>query len=115
MRGVPSEALRAFVVWLPTLSSDAPQHANEGASEFVDARVKYFWNANKIVGETFGRTLELDQLAWDVYFVYNRGVTWHEGSPSLPAYWMHQLGGLEDHAPFLDSAVLREEIEALIR
>jgi hypothetical protein len=76
--------------------------------------VRYFWDADKIVGNTFARTLQLDQLAWDVYLVYDRGVTWKEGPPFLPAFWMHQLGGLEDRAPTLDSLVLRQKIEELV-
>jgi hypothetical protein len=111
---VPSEGQRVYVVWLPALLSDTRGDAIEASSECDDPRVRYFWDEGKNVGNVFGSTLKLDRFALDVYLVYERGVTWKEGAPSRPDFWMHQLGGLEDRAPTLDSLVLRQKIEELV-
>ena len=111
---MPSEGLRVYVVWLPSLISDTRSDAVEASFECDDRRIQYFWSEDKNVGNEFGQTLQLDRFAWDVYLVYDRGVTWTEGAPSRPDFWMRQLGGLEDRAPTLDSLLLRQNIEELV-
>jgi len=113
-RAVKSNSLREYIVWLPMLKSDNRDAAVEASAEFEDSRIRYMWDEDKIIGEKFSQTLKLDRTAWDVYLLYNKGSVWKKDEPTVPDFWMHQLGGLEDIAPTLDSVVLRWKVEEAI-
>ncbi len=115
MRQVPSKALRAHVIWLPALPTDKMQDAVEASSEFSDERVVYSWDGEMKVADPFGKSLGLNRFAWDIYLLYNRGEKIKNEEPAAPEFWMHQLMGADDLAPILDSVVLRERVEALVR
>lgn len=36
-------------------------------------------------------TLNLNAVAWDVYFLYAPGVVWEGNEPPQPTFWMHEL------------------------
>ena len=115
LRKLPSDSLRAYVVWIPALFSDHRESALEATGEYVDQRVQYFWDEHRAVGETYQRSMGMDRFAWDVYFVYERGVVWHEKeAPPAPYAWMHQLWGLEEMAPRLDSLALVERVQEIL-
>jgi len=83
--------LKAFLVWLPMYSGDDEQQAVRQASTFEDPRLTEGWDGPRAIGDLFARRLELGGTAWDVYLVYDRGVTWDDGEPPAPSFWMHQL------------------------
>jgi len=96
------------------LFSDARDDAVEGTAEFPDPRVRYYWDGEKIAGWSFGEMLKIDRDAWDVYLVYPSSAKWSDSLPPAPSFWMHQLGGLGDLAPSLDSALLRLRVEGML-
>lgn len=83
------------------LRSDDRAAAVEGSAEFSDDRVSYYWDADRVVGKAFKKTLGLWQTAWDVYLLYNPGTQWEDEAPT-PEYWMHQLSMANAKAPTLD-------------
>lgn len=94
---------------MPTLRSDSKVAAVQGSSEFTDKRLSYFWDENQLTGLEWGKVLDLDKTAWDVYFLYGPNVKWKKKVPK-PDFWMHQLSGCEDKAPFLDLEGLEIEV-----
>ena len=114
LKRVQSDTLRMYIVWLPVLLSDGRKDALEASGECGDPRIKYYWDDDKLTGEVFQNTLGIEPFAWDIYFLYDRSTTRTSDTPPAPKYWMHQLWGLEQTAPLLDSAVMAEHIEAAL-
>lgn len=61
----------------------------------------------------YQRALKMNELAWDVYYVYRRGTEWTEELPPVPDYYMHQLRTLPAER-MLDGDKLAEEINKLL-
>lgn len=89
------------IIWIPMLRDDDREAALEGSAEFTDDRVSYYWDPDRLVGESFEETLGLWRTAWDVYLLYDHGTVWLE-KPPMPDYWMHQLSMANAKAPTLD-------------
>jgi copper chaperone CopZ len=83
--------LKGFIVWLAMKPADSQAAASTQAAEFTDGRVVQGWDANGGIGDAFAKTLALKGRAWDVYAVYEPGVTWTGDAPPKPTFWMHQL------------------------
>lgn len=90
-----SPELQAILVWEPMRRDDSPEAATEQADQVRDTRIWQGWNANKHVGELFGKTLDLHDIAWDVYLIYKPGIKWEAEQPPQPTFWMHQLQGVD--------------------
>ena len=95
------------------LRSDSKIASVLGSLEFTDARLSYFWDEAKLTGQAWGKILNLNKPAWDVYFVYGPKASWKK-SPPKPNFWMHQLPGCEDKAPFLDLEGLEIQVKRLL-
>lgn len=116
LRNIPSDSLKVYIVWIPALFSDHRSNAVEATAECTDARARHFWDGEKAVGESYQQWLGIERFAWDVYFVYERGVIWgKDPDPPDPYAWMHQLWGLEEMAPMLDSVLLAQKVEEVLR
>lgn len=95
------------------LGSDNKVAAVQGSLEFTDTRLSYFWDEAKLTGQAWGKILNLNKTAWDVYFLYGPKASWKK-LPPKPHFWMHQLTGCEDKAPFLDLEGLEVEVKKLL-
>jgi hypothetical protein len=91
----PSPRLQALLVWEPMREGDSPATAAEQAEMVRDARISQGWDGSRDVGELFGATLDLHEIAWDVYLIYKPGITWEGQRPPHPTFWMHQLAGAD--------------------
>ena len=85
--------LKGFAVWLPMMPGDNAQFASVEADTFKEYPVVHMWDPECRLGKLYARTLNLRALAWDVYLLYARGVTWDGDEPPQPTFWMHQLPG----------------------
>ena len=105
--------LKVFIVWEPMLHSDDFGEAREIAGELEDDdRVVQYWDAERITGKHWRETLDINQIAWDVYMLYDREDRW-ASAPTMPDFWMHQLSGV-DKAPHLDDEELENRLLALL-
>jgi len=95
------------------LRSDNKVAAVQGSLEFADSRLSYFWDENQLTGLEWGKILNLNKAAWDVYFLYGPKAKWKKKAPQ-PDFWMHQLSGCEDKAPFLDLKELEVQVKRLL-
>jgi hypothetical protein len=109
LRSITSDDVVAYFVWLPVMRSDFRNDAIERESEFVDPRVRNYWDEEGLTGIAWQKTLELDSLAWDIYLLFDQSITWEKDAPK-PSFWMHQLRGV-DKAPFLNE----EEFQARLK
>jgi hypothetical protein len=91
----PSPKLRVVLVWEPMRDGDDATSATKQAEAVKDARIAQGWDGSRDLGKLFGETLDLRQIAWDVYLVYKPGVTWKGRQPPRPTFWMHQLEGVK--------------------
>ena len=91
LKKFPSPKLQAILIWEPMKEADSAAAASKQASAIDDTRLVQGWNGNKAVGELFAKTLDLHEIAWDVYLIYKPGVKWDAGQPPRPTFWMHQL------------------------
>jgi hypothetical protein len=90
-----SPKLQAILVWEPMREGDSPTTATQQAAAVQDMRIKQGWNEDKNVGKLFGETLDMHDIAWDVYLVYKPGIKWEAQQPPHPTFWMHQLEGAD--------------------
>lgn len=79
----------------------------------ADPRASNYWDPTEALGKAYSRILEIQGgPAWDVYFLYGKGVRWDGSAPPKPAFWMHQLAVAS--APRLDPTVFRQHVEQLL-
>lgn len=92
LKNIADERLKAYIIWLPVLPTDNRNWALKRAGEFSDQRVRYFWDADQLTGQSWLRVLKLDgPLSWDTYFLYDHKAHWAVDRPTVPTFWMHQL------------------------
>ncbi len=110
---LPSAKLKVYAVWTPVLKEDDRQAAVRATAVIPDERVVHLWDADKSLGQAFGKVVALPRgrtLAWDVYFAFDHRAQWgHE--PPQPAEWMHQLG-IDER--LFDGDKLRASVETLL-
>lgn len=95
LRKFPSPGLQALLVWEPMRDRDSPATAADQAGTVRDGRISQGWDGSRDVGKLFEATLDLHQIAWDVYLIYKPGITWEGREPPHPTFWMHQLSGAD--------------------
>lgn len=113
LNNISDDHLRAYIVWLPILQGDDRASAVERSTEFSDERLTYFWDGERLTGDLWQRILDIGVIAWDVYFLYGPDVQWGK-EPTLPEFWMHQLGG-EVKAPYLNEEEFELKVKELLR
>ncbi len=87
----PNANLKGFVVWLPMMSGDSLQSAQQEEVGFDGFQATHAWDAERQLGNLYAKTLNLNSVAWDVYLLYAPGITWEGSEPPQPTFWMHQL------------------------
>jgi hypothetical protein len=95
LRKFSSPKLQAILVWEPIREGDSAAAATQQAETVRDTRITQGWNEDKNVGKLFDETLDLHDIAWDVYLVYKPGIKWEAQQPPRPTFWMHQLEGAD--------------------
>lgn len=107
-----SAKLAGLVVWVPMLGGTA-RNVPEAATLAADARVSHYWDGDNDLGVAYERLLPTrGTIAWDVYMLYEPGITWSGTSPPRPTFWMHQLA--ITNAPRLDAALFAARARRLI-
>lgn len=94
-----SDDLIVDVVWISVLPNDSLEEARKAQILIPDARAVHFWDGDQALGMVYGQTLDLPNgrdLAWDIYFGFDRGTKWGDTVP-IPADFAHQLGIDDQH------------------
>lgn len=113
LNDVSDERLRAYIIFLPILQTDDRGSAKKRASEFADKRLAYFWDGDRSTGKLWQRVLDLEGIAWDVYFLYGPEAQW-DREPTAPDFWMHQLGHARGKAPLLNKSKFESKVKDLL-
>src|SRR5882724_677063 len=95
LKKFPSPQLKAILVWEPMRDGDNASIATQQAETVQEIRISQGWDGGQNLGKLFGQTLDLHQIAWDVYLVYKPGIKWEGPQPPRPTFWMHQLKGVD--------------------
>jgi len=103
--------LEAFVVWVPELGAKEGNVA-DATSLVPDSRATHYWDPQEILGTTYGELLSTPGPAWDVYFLFARGVEWPNTGVPKPTFWMQQIG--VTNAPLLDPVRFAAEAASLL-
>ena len=112
---VVSKDVAVFVVSIPTFPGDNREKALRRRNLLPDRRVRHFWDRDLRLGKRYRDVLSLPEsieVAWDVYFVFDREAEWRE-EPPPPAFWQHQLSGAESSRR-LNGSQLREKARELL-
>ena len=102
-----------YIVWIDILRSDDRYSAYLRSTEFDDPRVTYMWDRYKLTGVEWQDALDVNNLAWDVYFLYGPDAAWG-AAPAKPGFWMHQLGFPPEVAPPLNQEGLTAKIAEML-
>jgi len=98
---------------MPVLQGDNHEAAEDLANELHDDRVTHFWDEKQHTGNIWSEVLDLNRnLAWDIYFLYGKNSKWGN-VPSVPDFWMHQLGGVTI-ASRLDNKIFINRLRELL-
>ena len=111
---VKSDRVKVYVVWTPVLSEDDGKAADNAVEAVPDDRAMHFWDDDKSLGFSLGKTVTLPRgrkLAWDVYFVFDAKAEWGDAPPT-PAFWMHQLA---DDERKLDGEKFKDQVLKAIK
>jgi hypothetical protein len=101
MNTVDDKDLRAYVVFMPMLEIDDIAAAEARIEEFSDPRLTYFWDPGFTTGHAWRQVLALDDVAWDMYFIYGLDSEWG-GQPTKPEYAMTGHHAIPDKVLKLD-------------
>jgi hypothetical protein len=108
-----SELLRGAIVWTPMLPTDNRKSAIQRELLFSDARLKQFWDPDRIFGSLMSQTLKLSiSIAWDVYLLYLPDHSWDAELPPAPVFWMHQQD--EDMSLYLDPPRFKQYVQTVL-
>jgi hypothetical protein len=112
---VASPELAAYFIWEPVLGDDDESAARRATVLVPDSRARHYWAPSDSTAWAFQAALPLvDEFAWDVYLLYDRGIEWTGKNPPVPTYYMHQLVGRLPQGRMLDGPVLREKVLASV-
>lgn len=88
-------AVTVFAVWEPVLLTDWSKPRSAVLARLGDARVRQFWDRNKIVANLMSKADSSSAIhpsccnrngtLWDLAAVYGPGAKWDEGLPA-PSY-----------------------------
>lgn len=76
--------------------------------------VRHYWDGNSGVGAAVQDYIGIDFPAWDVWLLYEPGITWGDEAPE-PTWWEHQLMGLEVPERRLDAERFASKAAELVR
>ena len=108
-----SELLRGAIVWTPMLPADILESAIQRELMFSDARLKQFWDSDRIFGSLMSQTLNLRiSIAWDIYLLYPPDHSWDAELPPAPVFWMHQQD--EEMSLYLDPTRFKQHLQTLL-
>ena len=112
MSGIEDESLQVAIVWTAVLQADNESAAIQSRDLVPDKRVRHYWDKHQALGTKVAPVIETEmQMAWDVYLVYGRGVTWESGqAPPAPENWLHQKRG-EEPERYMNEA----KLEAMLK
>jgi len=94
-----NQPVRAYFVWVPILAEDNEEAARQSTLRYWAPNSVYFWTRTAKLSHDVASVIRLPagRPAWDVYFLYKRGITW-DRVPPAPNYWQKQLDVLQGDA-----------------
>jgi hypothetical protein len=108
--------VKVHIIWTPVLAKDSYAAAVAVRDLIPDPRATHYWDADRSLGLSYTKSVMLpednNELAWDVYFIYEQGTRWR-GSPPVPADWWHQLA--DDQRFLADGKALGKGLLELAR
>ncbi len=104
------EDIAVYAIWLPILGIDSKASMPMATKRFPDPRVRHYWDGNAELSKSYAPILKADDVAWDVYMLFDRRAEWKD-KPPAPVYLMDKIG-LPTGRP-LDGAELATQLIAL--
>ncbi len=106
--------VRAYFVWVPILPADNEQAARRSTLQYSAPNSVYFYAQSAKLSHDVASVIRLaaGRPAWDVYFLFKKGVTWDRVFP-MPNYWQRQLKVLQGDA--FDPRVMRVHVRDALK
>ncbi|MGA2530044.1 MAG: hypothetical protein ABSG36_12885 [Acidimicrobiales bacterium] len=116
LAGLGSADVAVHVVWVPVLSGDTPEAAEDSTRLIGDAvQAAHYWDVGRGLSNRYCDLLGLEArgrtVAWDLYLIYERSARW-TAYPPMPSFWMQQL--LLDDVPELEPSLLVSRLRQLL-
>lgn len=110
---IDDDRIRAYVVWGPMLGEETAEDADKAPFYLNDERSSHYWTDQHTLAEMLEAPLGLeDEPAWDVFLVFQPGVTWTD-APPVPDYYMHHGRSLPEELR-LNGHKLHAEVARLL-
>lgn len=85
------EEVEVSIVWINMVDADNEVEASFAANIFKDYPVQQFFDTDKLIGQNIAKSLwDNDEIAWDIYMLFNESDTWDNAFPK-PIDYYHQL------------------------
>ncbi len=106
--------VRAYFVWEPILGGDNQQAARQSTLRYQAPNSVYFWTPTRKLSDEVASILGLaaGRPAWDMYFLYPKGVVWDRVFPA-PRYWQRQLDVIQGDT--FNPQILRARIKDALK
>ena len=72
------------MVWIDILPSDSEAAARRATALLDDPRVTHFHDADRHAGRAWAGALGIQDVAWDVYLMFESGAQWENPVPTAP-------------------------------
>ena len=105
--------LRVYIIWIPMRPMDDRAAAEKRSSEWMDKRLTYFWDRDRLAGRLWQRVLNRPGPAWDIYLIYGADAQWKE-EPAGPDFWMSNPAGMDRAAPAMNEPEFTAKIRELL-
>jgi hypothetical protein len=107
---IKDKELVVYTVWIPIIGDESS--VLEAMKKMPDKRVNHYWDKENELPAAYKQILNINQVAWDIYFLFPRDAEWKD-TPPTPTFWMHQLR-LDPEKRF-DGEKLAEETKKLLQ
>lgn len=116
LQQLPDARVKVLILWSPLLARDSRFAAQDATVYLPDSRAQHFWDLWTFGVNHYTQKLKYpeDRLAWDIFVLYEAGISWRSsGAAPDPSSWMqhHNL----DIGPKYTKSLLKSELEKLLQ
>lgn len=111
----PRADIEVAIVWVDVMPLDGARSARKAARILSgDPRVHHFHDPEQRVGRALSKSLKWEDVAWDIYVLYPKGVQW-SGELPKPQGYVHQLSRRSEDGHYCTGGDLTRRLRTMVR